>query len=250
MLHAFTRNYNDLSSDAGFQFEFHCDCCGNGYKSTFKESSTYDQRQMLNDIGRKAEALNNILGGKLGGVGWNVARGADAIKNRVDSRGPEWRREQEQAFDEAQEEVRPYFRKCPACNKWVCEDCWNNDENLCISCAPRESSYVAKARNEAMRREINVAVENSNVWHGTLEKRTTVCPNCGQPAGDGNFCAHCGASFKTKVCPNCGAPLAEGAKFCSKCGTAIAVEKTGICPNCGKQNDPSSAFCSGCGTKL
>ena len=35
MLHAFTRNYNDLSTESGFQFEFFCDCCGNGYKSTF-----------------------------------------------------------------------------------------------------------------------------------------------------------------------------------------------------------------------
>ena len=40
MLHSFTRNYNDLSTDAGFQFEFFCDCCGNGFKSTFVESKT------------------------------------------------------------------------------------------------------------------------------------------------------------------------------------------------------------------
>lgn len=250
MLHAFTRNFNDLSTDAGFQFEFFCDCCGNGYKSTFKESSTYGQRKKLTDIGRKADALNNILGGKLGGLGWDVARGADAIRERFDNQGPEWHREHEAAFNEAQEEVKQYFRKCPACNKWVCVDCWNEDENLCTDCAPRESSYVAKARNEAMRREIDLAVENSNVWHGKLEKRETLCPNCGKPAGDGAFCAHCGAPLKANTCPNCGAPLVEGAKFCTKCGTPVAAEKTGICPSCGKQNDPEAAFCSGCGTKL
>jgi hypothetical protein len=28
----FTRNYQDLSTDQGYQFEFSCDRCGNGVK--------------------------------------------------------------------------------------------------------------------------------------------------------------------------------------------------------------------------
>jgi len=35
---AFTRNYSDHSNDTGYQFEFHCDKCGNGYRSTFRAS--------------------------------------------------------------------------------------------------------------------------------------------------------------------------------------------------------------------
>ena len=35
----FTRNYSDLSDDNGYQFEFRCDICGNGYKSEFIRSS-------------------------------------------------------------------------------------------------------------------------------------------------------------------------------------------------------------------
>ena len=31
----FTRNYSDLSTDNGFQFEFFCDRCGNGYRTEF-----------------------------------------------------------------------------------------------------------------------------------------------------------------------------------------------------------------------
>ncbi len=65
----------------------------------------------MQDISRKADALNNILGGRLCGIGWDVARGADALRDRIDQHGPEWRREQEAAFDEAQEEIRPYFRR-------------------------------------------------------------------------------------------------------------------------------------------
>ena len=36
---SFTRNYSDHSNDQGFQFEFHCDKCGNGYRSTFHAST-------------------------------------------------------------------------------------------------------------------------------------------------------------------------------------------------------------------
>jgi len=31
----FTRNHTDHSTDKGYQFEFCCDRCGNGYKSEF-----------------------------------------------------------------------------------------------------------------------------------------------------------------------------------------------------------------------
>lgn len=36
----FVRNYNDLSTDSGFQFEFFCDRCGTGYRSEFKASAS------------------------------------------------------------------------------------------------------------------------------------------------------------------------------------------------------------------
>jgi hypothetical protein len=32
----FTRNYNDLSTETGFQFEFTCDRCGTGYRRASK----------------------------------------------------------------------------------------------------------------------------------------------------------------------------------------------------------------------
>lgn len=36
----FTRNHTDHSTDKGFQFEFFCDRCGNGFMSEFKTSAT------------------------------------------------------------------------------------------------------------------------------------------------------------------------------------------------------------------
>ena len=36
----FVRNYDDLSTDRGFQFEFYCDRCGTGYRTHFQASAT------------------------------------------------------------------------------------------------------------------------------------------------------------------------------------------------------------------
>lgn len=41
MMTAFTRNYEDNSTEAGFQFTFYCDVCNDGYKTSFVESETY-----------------------------------------------------------------------------------------------------------------------------------------------------------------------------------------------------------------
>ena len=60
----FTRNYHDLSTDTGFQFEFFCDRCGNGFKSEFKAST----------VGLAASALRtagNLFGGILGSASSN-----------------------------------------------------------------------------------------------------------------------------------------------------------------------------------
>src|SRR5882762_10145787 len=53
---AFTRNYTDHSNDTGYQFEFHCDKCGNGYRSTFHASAL--------GVGAKlAKGLGSLFGG-------------------------------------------------------------------------------------------------------------------------------------------------------------------------------------------
>lgn len=248
MLHSFTRNYNDLSTDAGFQFEFYCDCCGNGVKSTFIESTTYKKRKKTERFGGLSSAIGGFLGGMGSNIGYALERGSNLMGSSLDDRSPQWRREQEAAFDAAQEEVRPQFRKCPSCNRWVDADCWNEDDGLCTDCAPREASYVAKARSEAMRRNIDEAAEAATVWQGKIETRTTVCPSCGKPAGNGKFCNFCGAPLGTQRCPNCGAQVALGLKFCGECGSPM--KKSGKCPNCGHENEPGMKFCGECGTKL
>ena len=48
------------------------------------------------------------------------------------------------------------------------------------------------------------------------------------------------------TCPACSAENREGARFCAKCGTALAL----ACPSCGAPYEPGDAFCSSCGTAL
>ncbi|MGI5922083.1 MAG: zinc ribbon domain-containing protein, partial [Syntrophomonadaceae bacterium] len=52
----FVRNYSDLSTPKGFQFEFYCDRCGSGYRTRFKPSVTGTMTSVL-------DAAGSLLGG-------------------------------------------------------------------------------------------------------------------------------------------------------------------------------------------
>lgn len=47
----FTRNYSDLSTNKGFQFEFYCDRCGSGYRTRFKPSVSGTLTEVLDTAG-------------------------------------------------------------------------------------------------------------------------------------------------------------------------------------------------------
>ena len=50
-------------------------------------------------------------------------------------------------------------------------------------------------------------------------------------------------------CTNCGSPLAEGAKFCTNCGTKTeAPAQKRVCASCGLELAPAAKFCPVCGT--
>ena len=202
MLTSFTRNYHDNSTEAGFQFTFYCDICNDGYKSSFIESETYKKGKLFRGIGDGASALGSLLGGRLSSLGYGADRATDILSERFEGRSPEWQKEHEQAFERAKNEAMRHFHRCPSCNKYVCDHCWNEEEGLCTDCAPRQEIYVARARAEAMRRNIDEAGASATVWQGKIESKTTICPNCGKPAGAGKFCNNCGASIvKTTTSP-------------------------------------------------
>ena len=58
----FTANYDDLSTDRGYQFRFHCDKCSNGFMTRFQTSVTGVAGDLL-------RAAGNIFGGILSSAG-------------------------------------------------------------------------------------------------------------------------------------------------------------------------------------
>ncbi len=221
MLTSFTRNYYDNSTEAGFQFTFYCDICNNGFRSSFIESESYKKSALLRGIGGGASVLGGLLGGRLSNIGYSTDRATDILRERFEQRSPEWQKEHELAFERAKNEAASHFRRCPSCNRYVCEHCFNEEEGLCTECAPRQEIYVAKTKAEAMKRNIDAAGETATVWKGEIESKTTICPNCGKHAGSGKFCNNCGYSLALRFCPNCGTKVSQGVRFCGECGTKI-----------------------------
>lgn len=70
----FTRNYSDLSTHTGFQFEFFCDRCGNGFRTKFRPFS-------MGMVSHALDTASSLFGGLLG-------QAAD-VSDRVSSTGRE-----------------------------------------------------------------------------------------------------------------------------------------------------------------
>lgn len=205
----FTRNYSDLCTNKGFQFEFYCDRCGSGYRTHFKPSVSGTVTGVL-------ESASSLLGG--------FFNNAADISERV--RSAAWEKAHDEAFTEAMQELKPDFIQCPRCSSWVCrKSCWNNNKGLCKECAPDLGVEMSAAQASRSVEEVwahaamaeedkKLAAEN---WRETIRAS---CPKC-EAALEANakFCPECGEQLKTKAfCIGCGAQLKPGSKFCPECG--------------------------------
>ncbi len=201
----FTSNYNDLSSQRGYQFQFFCRKCGNGYMSTFQGST----------LGLAASAAN-AAASLLGGIFGRAAQSAQALQSVV--AGPA----HDSALDAAVREVSPLFKQCTRCGQWVCEPvCWNKKAGLCESCAPDLDEEISAAQAQAAREQANAkAREVDYLAQRNLAQVTgAICPSCGAKTQGGKFCPACGTSLATKQkCAHCGAEADGSAKFCPECG--------------------------------
>lgn len=209
---AFTRNYSDHSNDTGYQFEFHCDKCGNGYRSTFQASTL--------GVGSKiAKGLGSLFGGN---SLWAAGNAADHLKDGL--RGPAW----DKAFQAAIEEIKPKFHQCTRCGIWACPDvCWNFERNLCENCAPDLAEEAAHHQAHIASEQIAAKMREKDL------------------VGDVDVTAPMVSS-----CPSCRARLQPGTKFCAECGKPVSVAATAkkaFCTGCGGQLAPGAKFCGGCG---
>lgn len=218
-LQPFTDNFADNSTEAGFQFTFFCAICNEGFKTKFIESKTYNKNKMMKGLGGIIGAAAQIAGKY--NIGYGVERGVDAISERFNGMSPEWQKEHDAAFEQAQTEAKAHFHRCPKCTQWVCENDWNEQENLCTACAPRENVEIAAARAKKKASDIDSKAAATQVFTGEIESKQTLCPNCGKPAGTGKFCNNCGQSLDLNICKKCGAKNAAGTSFCGECGQKL-----------------------------
>lgn len=219
-LQPFTDNFADNSTEAGFQFTFFCAVCNEGYKTKFIASKSYKKGRFFKGLGGLLGAAAQIVGKS--SIGYGIERGTDVVGERFSGMSPEWQKEHDVAFEEAQTEAKAHFYRCPQCTEWVCENDWNEQEGLCTKCAPREALEVATARVKKKTQDIEAKAETTQVFTGPIESKQTLCPACGKPAGTGKFCVNCGAGLDLIVCSKCGAKNPAGTGFCGECGKKLS----------------------------
>jgi hypothetical protein len=206
----FTENYDDLSTDRGFQFKFLCDRCGNGYMSSFQTSLTGVAGGLL-------QAAGNIFGGFLGRAG----AGAYEVQRAVGGKA------HDDAMRIAVEEVKPHFHQCHRCGKWVCPDvCWNPKRGLCMECAPDVQQEMAAAQAQATKDQVwQKAGETDYTASLNMKQEVTAyCPECGAKTQGSKFCPACGVKLSAKTnCPRCDTEVEAGTKFCPECGGKMSA---------------------------
>jgi hypothetical protein len=206
----FVANYDDLSTDRGYQFRFRCDKCGNGHLSAYEAS-------VMGTAAGFLQAAGNLFGGMLGSAGSS----AYEIQRAVGGKG------HDDALRKAVIAGKEYFKQCSRCGQWVCPDvCWNPRAGLCEGCAPDEQEELAAQKAQATREQI---AERTRAQDYTQDldfgKQAMVACACGaRIAAGAKFCPECGAAnataaAKPKFCSSCGSKVEAGAKFCPDCGT-------------------------------
>jgi hypothetical protein len=248
----FTSNYTDVSTYEGYQFEFHCQRCGNGYRSAFRHSVT-------GFGGRLAALGGGILGGEIGSRVQEV--GLLAQWDRSSTRGST----NDKRLLEASEDVAGHFVQCRGCAEWVCRDvCWDGRAGVCRRCVPPApepapgygpSGYGAPQPGFGPPPGYGPSGQGAGPsgygppppgygpaqpGHGPAPRGfgpppgpggprvslrhpgrpsgpAVCCTNCGATTA-GRFCAQCGAPLAPPACTGCGAP-AQGTPFCPQCGT-------------------------------
>jgi hypothetical protein len=211
----FTRNYSDLSTNQGFQFEFYCDRCGTGYRTRFHASA-------LGTVSSALDAANGLFGGIFG-------RAADLGER---ARSAAWEKAHDEAFTGAMEQLKPDFIQCPRCSSWVCrKSCWNDSKGLCKNCAPDLGVEMAAAQASRTVEEVWAHSQMAEDDRAMLKEESwrkgvrATCPSCNAPLeGNLKFCPECGAKIQAQAhCTECGAKLNPGAKFCGECGAKAAT---------------------------
>jgi hypothetical protein len=205
----FTDNYQDLSTERGFQFKFHCERCGSGHMSTFQP----------NALGQ-AEGFLEAAGSVVGGIFGRLSSGVKSVQQMAG--GPQ----HDAALRHAVEELAPMFTQCRRCGNWTCREiCFNKTANMCKQCAPiaEEEETAIRAGHVQTQVANDLFLEENKRMSAKGKEVAAKCGKCGEPTLGKKFCPNCGEPTASHLqnCPQCGVKLTPGAKFCGECGTKL-----------------------------
>jgi hypothetical protein len=209
----FSKNYSDHSiasgPNAGFQFEFNCQRCGDAWRSSF--------------VGYRGGQASSWLGKAAGIFGGLVGEASTAAEGLAQAG---YGKAHDEAFVGAIAQAEKHFHRCARCLKFVCDPCWNPEKGLCRECAPDAQVEIEASRTMG---EVAAAADKANLEGRTRgsqmdvkRDRQLTCPKCNAETHGAKFCPECG--FKLAVrsqCPKCSAEVAPGAKFCPECGEKL-----------------------------
>ncbi len=227
----FVRNYDDLSTDRGYQFKFYCDKCGNGFLTRFQASA-------MGTAGSLLRAAGDLFGG------WASSAGNSAYELQRTVGG----KAHDDALEQAVAEGKEHFHQCSRCGRWVCpEVCWNAQTGQCEECAPdykeEFASAHAQAKADAAREQLHERARQTDYVSQTDMSADAYAKAPAPPATTDAPAAATGP-----LCASCGTGLGK-AKFCPECGTPAQPPKL-TCTGCGHQPEGRPKFCPECGEKL
>jgi hypothetical protein len=172
----FTSNFSDVSTNEGYQYEFRCLRCGNGYRSKFRHSIT-------GTGGRVAALAGDLMGGEWGSR--IESFGLMASWGRGSTRGTT----NDKRLEEASADVAGEFVQCRGCGQWMCHQvCWNASAGYCVGCVPPRAPEIAGRCGRCGSYGDGAYCGNC----GGPIRATASCRHCGTQLGNGNFCQGCG----------------------------------------------------------
>lgn len=210
----FTENSRDLSQssgdDAGFEFEFYCQRCGDTWRSGFENYT-------LGRAGGWLRRASGMASNVASNVGWDVANTVGGLADAG------WHRARDGAFQRAIGKAQGHFHRCAHCTQHVCDNCWNADRGMCRYCAPDLQTEVEQARAQgqvaAARQAASEAGAQSVQGMDVVTEHQLVCPECRAEVHGSKFCPECGHKLTDPAtCGGCGEAVPAGAKFCPECG--------------------------------
>ena len=192
-------NYRDISPSAndvgaGFQFEFTCESCGETWKSPFRP---YRAGQMSGLLRRFSFIFGEFY--RVGTITEMMSKVQRASGSSMQSAGS---KPKQAALEEALALAADRYHKCSNCKSAVCDNCWNDADQLCIKC------------------EKLAGIGRQGQGGDGASASAALCPNCQTPSQGGRFCHECGFDMASthKSCPSCSATMPRQARFCTDCG--------------------------------